>query len=821
MDSFGKIKIDAHVVKQLGDELITDHEQAILEIVKNSYDADATYCYVSIDTSYTEMINGELVEGKITFTDNGHGMSEDEIDRGWLTISYSGKRELKERNQKTAKNRNYQGDKGLGRLSTMRLGRFLRISTFKDGESFPSYVELDWEKFSQGNTLDSIDVIFKSLTSKKLPVGTQLDVIGLYDSKRWTEKYASTRLQAQLSKLLSPYGHLGDFVVSLTIDGDEVDSRDLPKDISKLSLAKFNYSFDGQTLEMSGSARLPFFKGMKGDITKGYDQFIKPDRGKSLFEWLLSVPRLKDNYEIKYSEDEGWFIEFRAKKDWDYINSPGKEIKNPGAFSGEWDYLFFSGPAFSELEIQSGLRLGPLVDSIKSYSGIRLYRDGFAIGNTQGDWVGLSSDKTSGLGFYSLRPDNTFGYLYFDGYETIGLKETSDRQGLIENEVYDGLMALVKELIGFSNVFLNVSRKESNKFVAFKRAQEVKPQELPSVPEALDNIEALGSGLVNTFKDFEQRSEALNIDFQYVEAKIEESRFDLVLDEKSKQTIEKIEGYVSNLRSSYQKFKDTFDNRVADIKDLEVSAILVSQELKYLNDKLDSYYELAAIGLSASTLSHDINSQLDSIYKNCSSIISTVKGMEGDNKKVLVSQVNKVRATTRTIAKDVSLLNPMLRGRRERLDEIILSDGVRDYFDLVEHSLSSKGISVDLQLLKSIKVSFNPGKLYQILDNLVRNSEYWLSHFESEISNKVIFVRTTDFGIRIWDSGKGIREGVSEKIFEMFVSDKSDGQGLGLYIVSNLLRERGAKISLLEDRNEYGRRYVFELDFSNTAVKGA
>ena len=51
------LDIDAHVVHQLGDELITDSEQALLELVKNSYDADAEWCNVLIDTKTTEKIN--------------------------------------------------------------------------------------------------------------------------------------------------------------------------------------------------------------------------------------------------------------------------------------------------------------------------------------------------------------------------------------------------------------------------------------------------------------------------------------------------------------------------------------------------------------------------------------------------------------------------------------------------------------------------------------------------------------------------------------------------------------------------------------------
>src|ERR1700730_9630534 len=89
--------IHASVVLKLGDELISDVAQALTELVKNSYDADATYAKVVVDTE------GKLGEesyypgatGYITVEDDGIGMDEATIINGWLTVSKSPKREMK------------------------------------------------------------------------------------------------------------------------------------------------------------------------------------------------------------------------------------------------------------------------------------------------------------------------------------------------------------------------------------------------------------------------------------------------------------------------------------------------------------------------------------------------------------------------------------------------------------------------------------------------------------------------------------------------------------------------------------------------------
>ncbi|HEY1580520.1 MAG TPA: ATP-binding protein [Terracidiphilus sp.] len=89
--------IHASVVFQLGESLITDSVQALVELVKNCYDADASYCKLTITTEPVSddmsPFNGAL--GSITVEDDGNGMSLESVRRGWLTISNSEKRDFK------------------------------------------------------------------------------------------------------------------------------------------------------------------------------------------------------------------------------------------------------------------------------------------------------------------------------------------------------------------------------------------------------------------------------------------------------------------------------------------------------------------------------------------------------------------------------------------------------------------------------------------------------------------------------------------------------------------------------------------------------
>lgn len=107
--------VDARAMLTWGRESIKDHTTAVLELVKNSYDAAATIVEVQIWTNL-------FAEGgpHIRIVDDGVGMSATDVENNWLRLGYSAKRE----DRFTARGRRRTGEKGVGRISADRLGRF-------------------------------------------------------------------------------------------------------------------------------------------------------------------------------------------------------------------------------------------------------------------------------------------------------------------------------------------------------------------------------------------------------------------------------------------------------------------------------------------------------------------------------------------------------------------------------------------------------------------------------------------------------------------------------------------------------------------------
>ena len=98
-DTDGMIfQVHPSVVYRLGRELISDEFIALVELIKNSYDADASYARFSINTKGNVIHPNSSfpdANGFITVEDDGFGMDLDDISRGWLTISDSYKTEMK------------------------------------------------------------------------------------------------------------------------------------------------------------------------------------------------------------------------------------------------------------------------------------------------------------------------------------------------------------------------------------------------------------------------------------------------------------------------------------------------------------------------------------------------------------------------------------------------------------------------------------------------------------------------------------------------------------------------------------------------------
>ena len=824
-----KLKIDAHVVRQLGEELISDPEQAILELVKNSYDADSPWCNISIDTGYQVELKdvfpvgvesndkNEILAGRILISDRGCGMTREQVDKGWLTISHSEKRDLKENKRITEKfHRAYQGDKGLGRLSSMKLGRILKIKTSDNGKN-GLCVTLDWHKFQSGYTLDEVPLEIEILENTE--IGTTIEIIQLNDLQHWQGEFAGGLIQSRLSSLLDPFGINQKFKVSLEINDLPFPLTSFTESLIKPTVAQFEFNYDTKKLICKGKVRLPYYMPTsdtnKTDIRADvqYKRYLEGDQGEKFLSRLLNKGGKFKSYKIERAAESDWFCEFSQEIPWEEMPKGSvHNYRNTSEFKAQWYYFFKKGPVF-DLLAKGKIRKDE-IKALEDLVGVGVYKNDFRVGANRNDWLGFSSDKTSGRGFYSIRPENIVGYIKFDGYEGEALKEKSDRQGFVQGPAYNGFWIVTRSMMAFANDFLNVSRREANSFINECREKEYGKPENYAAQTAAAEFDAL---VYRTEKEKKraQRSE-VEAEEAIEDAKISISSTldDMLLDEKSRIKILSLQDKVNVLEEKFNNFKVNYLRMQDNIVSHKYTAEKIVEELNESKHKIDDFYESAAVGLSAENLAHDINPLLDEISLNSSRLKSKLKDLKVVDKSIYL-HVNKISSTVRVIGKDVSLINPMLRSRRNISSNFRVRDLCDEYIELRKERFAAKNIDVCLSKDSSLSIKFVKGKFIQILDNLFRNSEYWLEVLgeHSEVK-KVIYLDISESGFGFWDSGPGVYERMEDVLFDMFESGKGRGQGLGLFIISTILHQSGCSIELLQDRNQFGRRYKFYVNLS-------
>ena len=150
-----RFTVDTHLFRELGELLVGRDSTALIELIKNSYDADATEVIV-----HGENLDDQL-RGRIIILDNGTGMTRDRFLSGFLRIASRIKDQGTRRS--TVFGRRYTGVKGIGRLAAHKLARRLEVSSVHldesgDGEAKAKELDavLDWDAIEAYETLDDI-----------------------------------------------------------------------------------------------------------------------------------------------------------------------------------------------------------------------------------------------------------------------------------------------------------------------------------------------------------------------------------------------------------------------------------------------------------------------------------------------------------------------------------------------------------------------------------------------------------------------------------------------------------------------------------------
>ena len=850
-------KTNVQIKSIIGKDLINDDNIAILELVKNSFDADAK----RVDISFCNLKNNDDKEGnkehpfsektsRIIIRDDGVGMDLSDIDDKWLNIAYSEKK-----NNSRQYNRRMAGAKGVGRFSCDRLGQYLNLYTRKKGkECF--LLKIDWSKFEiddQKKEIQSIDIEYEILNDIDLEQkgivsfkqGVILEIIKLrsnwvrYEDEKWsTDKLAE--LKKYLEKLINPNQAFekNDFGIYLNA----------PEFVSENNSKNQNEKFIGK---------------VENTIFQKLDFKTTSIECKSIGDGKTIITTLKDKGDTIF-----WI-----KEQSDYY----PEIHN---FKITLYYLNTYAKAF--FTKQTGMR--PV-----SYGSVFLFLNGFRIppyGEEGDDWLKLEQRRTQGYARYISARDLVGQIEILDSNNSFQI--VSSREGLVKNDNYEKLAEkgglfyrVLRRLEKYVVDGLNwdsIPESDKTRFSEIEKkiiSGELSEEDLKYQEDAKTKRRRIYESIHSIINAYPQKVIELYINENLIESKIIEEK------ELAEQEFSRLLSDFENKKISGDLLAQILQKKARESKELEkqladFSKYTTNEATAKAIAELQSYKETIE---KQAKIIESLQKQLEEKEKEIASTQTTAeerikeaekkqreaeqKQREAEADRDIIKQKNRYLESTRTISAEeesfihiINVYSAEINPAFEKISEIAATNTipkelikeisvVRTFFDKVLNAASlltkanikqlankeiinlSKYIEEYIQTCSEILfrdidfkiVNNNNAEYYGaysmldisvLLDNLISNAKK-----ENADSIQVnIFEENGKYIIDFSDSGKGVLDSalLGERMFELGVTTRYGGSGIGLASVKKIVTDMKGRVSFLGN-NIYLKGATFRIEF--------
>ncbi|WKX75544.1 ATP-binding protein [Zobellia laminariae] len=786
-----QFKISSALKNIIGRDLITDDFIAVFELVKNSYDAHATRVDVIFEDIYTE-------KGKIIIKDNGKGMGYQDLLDKWLFVARSSKKEGDEEDSyknfrdKIKVKRAYAGAKGIGRFSCDRLGSELYLETIKDEEK--SKVEAlvtDWNKFEEdsNNEFVNVSVLHETLKESSYGVnqGTVLEISNLHSE--W-DRDKFQELKASLARLINP-SNIQDkdsFKIFLSVE-DEIKGDKKQKEKNKTR-------FDDGKLDKS---EIDYFKIINGEIRNPIFETLqlKTSYIESDIQDDVIITTLFEGGELVYKiEEENPFSNF-------------KDI--------HYSIYFLNQSAKSTFTRRMGVQ--PV-----EYGHIFVYKNGLRIypyGERGEDPFGMDNRKAQGRTRY-LGTREVIGYISITGTND-NLRETSSRgNGLIrtstyanlETQFYETLKKLEKftieitdwgnflskeDYINFDQIYIKESRNNQGELIT----KEFNVNEnLSNLVGSLTSSKSVLNFVLapNILKVLDKKGEnsAQGV-LKGVSDKIDKGNYDK---NEVKKSLKDAEKKIADLRKSKEEAEKDADEQRNLSKQLE------TELQKEIAEKLFDTTQIGREKKDLLALQHQIIHTAGNITWSLDSLIDAINNEQPkdeliDDIKDISLEVQRIVSASRFVTK------AGFNTQAEKITKDIVSF-INDYVNNIyipADSFIHKKRPIKISITKpnfKREMKFRPFEITVILDNLFSNSRKAKATKVSLDWKK----DKTHLLLYFKDNGSGIPDEVKENIFNFRYSN-TDGSGIGLYHVRDILEKYKSKIEFLP--NSSGAEFLIKI----------
>lgn len=746
-----KIRPYARLITMLGDQLIKNEIIALVELIKNSYDADASWVKVSfVDFNEDFSINPS---SKIVIEDDGCGMDEKILEKHWLNPATPDKLKRKSEKTLTDKGRIMQGEKGIGRFAIFKLGKDIKIISRRqkqtdknsqsdkkiiqnkfidEGEDVENYLSYNFSNYDDNFLsengeekelfLDDLNIVLETEQSPKViiekkillgtseivrkPYGTRIEISDL--KSNWTAGKIE-KVQREIGKMQPIFAKddFSDFHVWIYQDENIHISQERYKE--KLAICLKNKSV---------------FKVKNGkfDSSTNEIKFELNDR----------------TIELSFNDSDITGLRLFQKyfKDASYITE-----------CGDFRFEFYIFDLKISSENPSKYMLDKEEKDIIKEHRIYLYRDNIRVmpyGDPDDDWLRIDMARGTVSAAEFLSNDQVVGCVYITQEGNPKLKDKTNREGLIEEG------KALEDFINVLQLILKYLRKKvyAQYLIDKKRKVEIDHAKKGRPLEIIEKAK----------KKYKNDDKALKI--------------------------------ISNFETSYR------------------------QEQKVLFDRIDKTESLAAVGLSIETASHDIMLFIKKTLDSQDALIKELMLGGEINQDELITRLTLIRGNlsmVETQMKDIQLLFPSTKSKTKNIN---IRDIIDKVYGLYKRPFAENGIKYNIYTTsKPLIVKTTDAVLLQVLINLFDNALYWLKTVSTE-REILISIDGNQQKLIFSDSGPGIKDEDVSYVFEAFYSGKGEeGRGLGLYIAKQLLDKYDYTIELAEfskDKKLKGANFVME-----------
>ncbi|MGO8502060.1 ATP-binding protein [Rhizobium leguminosarum] len=751
--------VDTKLFRELGELLVGRESTALIELIKNSYDADATEVAI-----FAENLT-DPSRGTIVVADNGIGMDEAEFSRGFLRIAGRGK--VTDDRRSAWFRRRYTGEKGVGRLAAHKLARSLNVTSWRWNRSERDPVvgfaseqrieaNIDWDIIEDLETLDEIDgsgaVSLNVTEDPQHSAGTRLTLSPL--RKAWTDQDLANFFD-EIATLTPPPVLTEPFSASVTetpLILEQAQVRDT------LRAGDFRVHFGGELTLREGELAAP---------AESADWVIEIDCDRDARLLRIGVAPT-NRTTAKYENAEGHVIDIPFEPDWPQVSFQARIFQREGVWP-------------------------------KRYRGVRVYYEGFRVlpyGQRPDDWLDLDDEyRTRGRGELGrLRNQNAWGLpagMENEGLVTQGnasffggvlltrtgadaLQMLVNREGFLPSPQFDFIADKVR---------LAIDMQVRLRYAATAQIKQARRASGVQQSRAADG--AAGGETASSFQLKKLQGMAIET--------LQTARIALVAGQSERAL-----------------------SQISEIEDTLRSASEITEEAA---SEATMFRVVASVGLEHAAFVHEVRS----LMLGAQTVALTLERIAVEvidqrlalRLKAVAADAREIRDRLNRNAIYLSDISG-LEGRRRRTRQILRQrlERVLDYFS---SSIRSRSQTIDVAVSEDITTPpLFPAEITAILSNVISNAvKFSGDHGEIRIS-------ATDtersLRIRVENTGASVELETSERWFQPFRSttlnvDETLGQGmgLGLTITRSLIDEYGGTIRFCPPSPGYSTAIEIEL----------